>query len=893
MVSTELLGSLPAENLISKAKEKKNPVVLTLVSSTETIIEEMREARKEMISEIKSIGTSIETALKSVHENKIPTTVNLEANSNSVTLFSSLLSLVGKEGKLNYIPILLERIFRVSQMTVGTGFTQLAEGMERLRDSGRSLMMLSGGIATLGLAIWGFSEVVTAGGVLAVAGTLFIFSQLTAIEKKAGKGLLFLSAGIASLGLAIWGFTEVVDLGMLLEISGSLLMIFGVIAIGEKITRNGNLVGLGIGLSAVGLGVAALGLGLKLWEDIDVSNVLTAGLALSAIGIASKLVKGREMVMAAVGIAAISGGIALLGLALESFDVDVSKILTAGVAIGGLSVALFLVGKFARPIVIGALTLAAASISLMILAQGLQAISDVDIDLRKGGELLLLTGVVAGVFAIVGIPAFSILVATGSVAIGLMSGSLWLLAKSMETVSKSEIDVNRIESFGNGVEILGERLSRISGWNLIAAPIVGGLIAASVIPMALALAAVSVTKIPDIERISRFTKSVEILVNGIGGLNAGNVLKLGLVSPVLILAGTSMVLVAAGITAFAYLTTKPERVEKAVESVKVFVNGISDVFGGSLKRSKEIRVGIRSFLGVGNLMTSMASGIAAIGKLRFEEYDDNGKLIRSRSFTQADFANVGNGIGQILMAISGPLSEIGSAKEEWNIGGLKITNPFGNKVKSGVKALSGIGSILKPITGIFEATKDVSIEEIKVWKTTFALLLKSVGDVFMNLQARKDLGNGTLGLLFFNAEKMFKTIATGKFEPMAVAFERVGRSMQVIREAINSLDMERLAKLDATMYHVTQAGSSDNLDRLERIIEAMNKNSGENTVEKSFTRERSEKTTEKSTVKKADDKNLIEAFESGNDEVSALLNRMLNLLNSGTIVVKTKPVGEF
>lgn len=296
---------------------------------------------------------------------------------------------------------------------------------------GKGLMMLSAGLALLGLTLATFMELITVEDLLKFAGIILTLRLASEISEGAAKDFAKLAVAVGLLGLAVYAFNEFLDSDMTFEFIGKI----------------------------VAIGGAVFGLA-KVYQYVGKSKGLIAN--------------GSK------NVALMAGSLWLMGKALEDVpNLDAENLIILGATIYALGNIYNYIGKFSKQILSGALGVAAVGGSLWVIAQGLNELSTINISGEKALEMI---GAFAAAVTLVGLVGASgpvaLAIGAGALAVAAVGGALWTLAwglKALTTISVSKEQANNFkDSTINVVKALGE-VGLYAGLIAIAVPTTAAL----------------------------------------------------------------------------------------------------------------------------------------------------------------------------------------------------------------------------------------------------------------------------------------------------------------------------------------------------------------------------------------------------------------------------------
>ena len=572
---------------------------------------------------------------------------------------------------------------------------------KRIKSSASGMKQLAGGVAMLGLALTAFAALSPAilVGALALKATSFIIGTVT--SKKQTKNLALFTASLAMFGVAIWAFGEVVTGESMLKTVGGLVILYGALQLfggnGFKFGKwNIKPTRKGIWKEVAGAAAAIATLGLAIhygWSQVSAEEAAAAAAGIGGIGLAMRywdtLVGGGGAKMGP-QIALASVGIGALGLSMKAWrGVSISDVGAAILGVGGIGLAMNL-WRVGNPKV--GLTMAAVGLGVGAIGLGMQAWKGVDASTATTA-VLGITGMAIPTMLLGTIGTSALLGASSMVVIGAGVAAIGFGMKQFENVSGEQMLKTGlfITTLAAEAALLGA-IAPVALAGAAIFPILGSGIAL----IGLGLSNVYNTKPETVDTVSYAIKTIATTFGG----NLWAILKAVPASAAFIPVAGAALLIAPLLKTLGSTKIDNANLLSNIDSIDLFVERITDVLDRNKKKLKSAFVGSFALLNLGNMLTKLATGIQSIANLQFPEYEvRNGKAVLKsvRAFTKKDFDNVGTGIASIIDSLAGPLEAVGSKKDTFKIAGKEYTNPFGNKVKSGIDALSKIGNILSPI----------------------------------------------------------------------------------------------------------------------------------------------------------------------------------------------------
>ena len=628
---------------------------------------------------------------------------------------SKLISLVDKipaksgrrmTGFATGLSALVLAVSLTKSMSIGTKFiSSLSKFLDtvdskRIKSSASGMKQLAGGVAMLGLALTAFAALSPAilVGALALKATSFIIGTVT--SKKQTKNLALFTASLAMFGVAIWAFGEVVTGESMLKTVGGLVILYGAL---QLFSGNGFKFGKwnikptrkGVWKEVAGAAAAIATLGLAIhygWSQVSAEEAVAAAAGIGGIGLAMRywdtLVGGGAKMGPQIALASV--GIGALGLSMKAWrGISISDVGAAMLGVGGIGLAMNL-WKVGNPKV--GLTMAAVGLGVGAIGLGMQAWKGVDASTATTA-VLGITGMAIPTMLLGTIGTSALLGAGSMVIIGAGVAAIGFGMKQFENVSGEQM-----LKTGLFITTLAAEAALLGA---IAPVALAGAAVFPILGSGIALIGLGLSNVYNIkpETVDTVSYAIKTIATTFGG-NLWAILKAVPASAAFIPVAGAALLIAPLLKTLGSTKIDNANLLSNIDSIDLFVERITDVLDRNKKKLKSAFVGSFALLNLGNMLTKLATGIQSIANLQFPEYEvRNGKAVLKsvRAFTKKDFDNVGTSIASIIDSLAGPLEAVGSKKDTFKIAGKEYTNPFGNKVKSGIDALSKIGNILSPI----------------------------------------------------------------------------------------------------------------------------------------------------------------------------------------------------
>lgn len=516
---------------------------------------------------------------------------------------------------------------------------------DAMQKASTSMLALSGSIAlfTLAVVVGGQVLAENIGATVMVLTTMIAFAgAMRLINWIAGgnnlgasaapgatKGMLVITASIAVLGLAIWAWHEVVPSYeyAVAPMTAALAMAGMLWLIGKNAQSNAK--DAGIGMLAIAGSIGLLAISLQLWNYVDTSS---AGKALAGLGAMTvvvgllTLIKG-DTTDAGKGLLWASAAVGALALALIPWKlVDEDSMVKAGIGIGVLATVLGLMSRFGG----NAAQLTAAGIALIVGAAtvavlGLSLLIYREIDMATVGVALAALGGMAVIVGLLGTVGPAALMGAGAVAA--TAAAAWIFGKAAKEIGQTPD--------GTLPALLGFMTGAVGLATLTGNP---------------------------------FT--VAFTLAGAAALAA---------------TGGALYLFAKSIKAVADTGLKQSEIDGIGKSLTLFMSTIVESMAANEDKLDAAKKGINALQGLGNMLSTLASGLQTIATLKFPKYAvRNGELVVVDTIDiSTALPNIGTSIGLLIDSLVEPLSKVGA-----DGGFLKSSS-----VEKGIEALQGLGNL--------------------------------------------------------------------------------------------------------------------------------------------------------------------------------------------------------
>lgn len=739
------------------------------------------------------------------------------------------------------------------------------------KEMGESILKFTLSIATLGLSIWAFSEIVSIDGMIKTAGAMALLAGAIYLFNGVGNGKFFggiktsskspiqtmvaVAGGIALLALSVWAWDELTDgigAGTYVEVIAALAGIAGTMWLYDKVsgksTKN---------ILFVAAGVAALGLALKVWEWLA-PNPLTAVYAVGAIaGIGGALMLWKTVTpQTAVSMIAIAGGVAALGISFAFWNqIQIPTLLAAGATILALA---GIAAIYSNPLTsAGALSMLAVGASVLALSGGLYVLSKIPDTTEAISNFV--TSAINLCHGFAEIALHAIPAALGATLMIPVAGSAILVGGSLALIQLLNYDAAKIADFGLAMNALADAYDSLSLVSLTKSVLKSGemvLVAAASIPVAgliwlLNKIPIKPDKIknnfePSLVALQDAWEELSLLKMTKGAVKAGEMLPL--------VAGTLAAIRA--IREVQNLTIDKPLLDSNLLSMNSFVESVVDVFDNLSDKVEKVKESASGVKTIGDACYALAQAVHAISKLEIVESEvRDGKLVPKniRKLTDRDFELVSVGVAKMLSSLTNPLLAIAEAgNDDYTIAGIKIAGK--NKIKAAVESVSGIGAIFTPMAELITAIGSTELLKQKDTRGAINLgvVLRIITDslstfvgkiVALNIgdNSKTNLEGATNGFVkLFNAiQKVDPTGIQSVRNEIDLIFEKIKNdgpwnkmrdnmlkyagAVLSIKNSINGMDLRKLINLEKLTANLKEANANGNMQRLiEAVAELVN-----------------------------------------------------------------------
>lgn len=642
----------------------------------------------------------------------------------------------------------------------------------------KTMLAVAVGLAGLGMSVWlweklnlGWNAVgQVAAGIAMLAGATWAYSK---VKDVSILKMLGVSVGIGTLGLAIWAWQE---LDIKTETFGTLALGLGGLAaatfIYSKVSQKSLLM-----MAGTAVAVAMVGGAIALWNHFGITGTtaLSVAMGVAALGLSS-LAFIPVPITAGIAMGVVGIGLAALGFGVSQFrDVTTEQLIQIGLFTTSIGLASYL---FANPLaLVGAASMLAVGISVAALAIGMKIMVDAGIDKDKTNNFISSVSTLCNGYSSLAMTA--VVAAATSVLLLPVVGTTVLLAGSLALVNAISLDSTKIIQFGESVKLLTEGYEELSLVSLGKSVLKAGMlipITGTTYLVAGAIALISSIQIKP-NSIKSFGLGMNDLVKAYDKLGLVSLVKANAKAIALLPLTVTTFGVALAIRTVQALDIDGTKLQSNAQAMGLFVSELVDVFGSAGEDVLKVKKGIWAVGDLASTVKSLADAVFMVASMEYTENEIiNGKIVpkRIRKLTDADFLNVGVGIGKMLNALIEPLVTIGSQQDTYTIGGITIQNPFGsgNKVQKGIKALKGISEIFTPLAATVQSFANAGVtgpesdKAIQSLNKAIGTLVDGISKMFNQLSTVKvkDAKGvnkiiGTISTIFGPIQDLLKSIS--------------------------------------------------------------------------------------------------------------------------------------
>lgn len=718
--------------------------------------------------------------------------------------------------------------------SVATLVLAFALGGEVMRESWQDALMIVSFVVALGVAI-GLANRIAGG--------------KTADGKGMALGVMGISASIAILGLAIWGWHQVVPsweyaiapVGCMLALAGAMAVV------GKTIGSGKDALNIGIGMALMSASVGILALALLPWNLVDTESAVKAGIGVAmiatALGVLNALGNKRGGIMqSAIGLAIASASVAVLGASLLIWNnVSTESAVTAGLFLAALTGAVLLLGKDSKSSMLGSAALAIAAASTVIFATGLLMAQDVPLEAYL--QFGLFIAAVSG--AAIGLGAVASMALLGGAALLVIGGATLVFANAMQKVGDSNIEwkqIGQLATIMGGLALVATGVGNpfTVGFTLAGAAALV-VVGTATLQFAKAIKAVSDTNLSPKElqnigdslaafidivltAISRNSDKLKDAEKGIEALSDLGTLIYNLSEGLKGMA--DLVFPKYGVRDGKLVITDVidmnEAIPKIGANIAVLLKALEEPLihigeqGAWYSGGNKVKRGIDALAGIGDVFVPLAEGIIKMSQLQFVQYEvKDGKLVPVRVFTEEEtkkaIKDIGPNIAMILTALEEPLAKIGESGTWFNK----------NHTKKGVQALAEIGKVFSPITDLLDAVSKNPKFSNDWIKTEFNPAINGILTTISDIAKRvNDSDEIDIDLLKERIETLDSLVGMyKKIGQQATDNVKFADSFKQVNSSLDKLNIDKLSKF-VTQFKTLQSKSI--VDSITGLAQSIN-----------------------------------------------------------------------
>ena len=658
---------------------------------------------------------------------------------------------------------------------------------ELMEASWESVGLIFGVIVGLGLAI-GFANGISSAGAglgMKLSGNADAFSKMQTegsnLKGGIGAQMMMIAGSIAVLALSIWAWHELIPdytyaFAPAITITTLALAMAGANRLAGK---DGDMQKLGVGVLAMAAAVGVLALGIFAWRIVEWEDmgkaVLGIGVLATIFTVMTRVAKDSKQVLSiATGVIVMAAAVGILGIAMLPYKLlDWEDMGKAGAALGVVTVALaalmYMSSKGSPLMAAGALIV--TSVGVALLAGALLIANAVD------GE----TAVMMGLFIAANVGAIAILGNMGATA--LLGGAALVLSAvgtglyAAALVKAQSVDGTTMLALGAFVVTVtaaAAALGFIGPLALLGAAAIAATGAATFV-FAAALEKMQTVKDLDVASIAGTVAALVGVATVTGNpftlpFTLAGAAALGAV-------GLSMLSFAKTIKTMSEVNLTDAELVSIGNNLATFIEVMVDALDGVEDKAKGAKKAINALSGLGNLVYQLSEGIKGMATLVFPKYEArNGELV------VVDTIDLG--LESVIDSLVNAC--INAAERE----------DFKKRMRQAKAGFDGIGTILDPlvnlITGFSQQKLDVNYIE-KTFAPTAKAAVGAIVSMFDDMQGIdtskvKDTGKAL--------DAFFDVLADGDLDKRNKELQSTATNIENIQTAINSLNFEKLTKLD-------------------------------------------------------------------------------------------------
>jgi len=680
---------------------------------------------------------------------------------------STPLLLIGLPGLLLFIP---------SMKLIQIGISMLGDDLKRIKEGGEAITYMAAGLILFSLSLILTRELEPTDFLMGIAlifvfaifiGVIALMDKLVGGKKGSNEGadsimyfgIALITVTIALLLTRLITFDDIIKGALIIGVLGGISILLG---LAKDTVKDGAWAMLLVSASLIVAVIGVIMTKLVDWEDIGKAGAIIGGLSVAVIIVG---MNGSMAMMGSIAMILISASliVATIGIGMAAkFDwEDIGK---AGAIIGGLGAAAVLIGLSGPLAILGSVAMLIMGASLIVMAIGIKKLLELEFTEDNTVSLLKLIGGLGIEFGLIGL---------GSLFIGL--GAIALIG------------------VGLALNSIGEGLLKFYNLNIPIDELSGE----------------NGTIYKVLTSVMEPFKKIG-LENSVGGgfLNpfGSNPVAVGIASVEGI--GDILVDIAKGVQEFANLTfvnSRGERIQldstqmaMVASNIQMVLGAVSIAFAQLGETNGEtnwwsngkIESGVKSVEGVGRNLVDIAKGVQEFANLKFTGKD--GKQISIKPEWLGPTGFITTNIQNVISSISSALGLIGSsdgAQGDWWFGSSAISK--------GKSAIDGVGKnlldIVKTAQGISDLTSK-GFDPVKM-ETTIKTIIKGFSNALISIGS---IPNSEKSAKTFNGiSKNILDIANSSdgLNKSSLAIEKISNSLTKTFDGINKLGDDKLKNL--------------------------------------------------------------------------------------------------
>ena len=669
---------------------------------------------------------------------------------------------------------------------------------ELMEASWESVGLIFGVIVALGLAI-GFANGISSAGaglgmVLAGKGNAKAFSKMQTegsnLKGGIGAQMMMIAGSIAVLALSIWAWHELIPdytyaFAPAITITTLALAMAGANRLAGK---DDDMQKLGVGVLAMAAAVGALALGVFAWRIVEWEDMGKAALGIGVLAtiftVMTRVAKDSKQVLSiATGVIVMAAAVGILGIAMLPYKLldweDMGKAGAALAVVTGALAALMALSSKGSPLM-AAGALIVTSVGIALLAGALLIANAVD------GE----TAVMMGLFIAANVGAIAILGNMGATA--LLGGAALVLSAvgtglyAAALVKAQSVDGTTMLALGAFVVTVTAAAAALGLVGPLALLGAGAMAATGAATYVFAAALEKMQTVKDLD-VASIAGTVAALV-GVATVT-GNPFTLPFTlagAAALGAVGLSMLSFARIIKTMSEVNLTDAELVSIGNNLATFIEVMVDALDGVEDKAKGAKKAINALSGLGNLIYQLSEGIKGMATLVFPKYEArNGELVVVGTIDLSEaLPKVGAGLESVIDSL---VNACINAAEREN---------FKKRMQQAKKGFDGIGTILDPLVNLITGFSQSKIDVNYIEKTFAPTAKAAVGAIVSMFDGMQGINTSRVKDTGKALDAFFDVLADGNLDKRNKELQSTATNIENIQTAINSLNFEKLTKLD-------------------------------------------------------------------------------------------------